>query len=58
MVAFPKMMITLAGVMLLAILIMASRRFFPAHADLAGAVGAAVGCGINVILQLGLWSKA
>jgi hypothetical protein len=58
MVAFPKIMITLAGVMLLAILTMAGRRFFPAHADLAGATGAAIGCGLNMMLQIGLWSKA
>lgn len=58
MVAFPRMMISLAGVMLLAILTMAGIQIFPAHAHLAGAIGAGIGCGINVMLQLGLWSKA
>jgi hypothetical protein len=57
MVQFPKMMITLAGVMLLAILTLAGIRFFPAHASLAGGIGAAIGCLINMVLQRGLWSK-
>jgi hypothetical protein len=57
MVAFPKMMITLAGVMLLVILTLAGIRFFPAHANFAGGIGAAFGCIINMVLQRGLWSR-
>ncbi len=57
MVVFPRMMITLAGLFLLAILILAGRNFFPAHARLAETIGAAIGITINTLLQIGLWSK-
>ncbi len=57
MVAFPRAMITIAGLFLLAILILAGRNFFPLHARAAEAVGAAIGVAINVVLQIGLWSK-
>ncbi len=57
MIAFPRMMITIAGLFLLAILILAGRNFFPAHIRLAETIGAAIGVGINVVLQIGLWSN-
>ena len=57
MVAFPRLMITAAGVAILTILILAGRDFFPHHARLAETVGAAIGVTINVLLQQALWSS-
>jgi hypothetical protein len=57
MTVFPRVMITIAGAMLLAILVLAARRFFPAHVRPAETVGAALGVAVNVVLQAGLWSK-
>ncbi len=57
MVVFPRMMITIAGLFVLAILVLAGRNFFPAHVRLAETVGAAIGIATNVMLQTALWSK-
>jgi hypothetical protein len=58
MVLFPRMMITIAGLSLLAILVLAGHALFPAHARLAETIGAAIGITINTMLQIGLWSPA
>jgi protein-S-isoprenylcysteine O-methyltransferase Ste14 len=55
MIIFPRIMITAAGVMLLVILTFAGVRLFPAHASLAGAIGAAIGCLLNSVIQFGLY---
>jgi hypothetical protein len=56
MVAFPRMMITIAGIALMIILALAAQRFFPGHARVAEAAGIAIGLAINIVLQIGLWS--
>jgi len=58
MVVFPRIMIAATGVLLVVILTFAGIRFFPAHASLAGGIGAAIGCAINLTVQFKLWSRS
>jgi glycosyltransferase involved in cell wall biosynthesis len=57
MVVFPRIMITVAGLMFLGILILAGIRLFPNNQDFGGGLGAIVGCSINAVLQFGLYRR-
>ncbi len=58
MVMFPRVMISVVGAALIAVLILAGRNVFPAHARMAETIGAALGVGVNLLLQRALWSNA
>jgi hypothetical protein len=57
MVLFPRLMITIVGAALIAVLILAGRDFFPAHARVSETIGATIGFAINLMLQFALWSS-
>jgi hypothetical protein len=54
-VAFPRIMIAASGLLGLVILTLAGIRLFPAHAHLAGGLGAVFGCAANVVVQYRLY---
>ncbi len=57
MVVFPRVMISVVGATLIAVLVLAGRNFFPAHARMAETIGAALGIAVNLLLQRALWSN-
>jgi hypothetical protein len=57
MMAFPRFMITVVGIAVLTILILAGRDAFPHHARMAEAIAAAIGVALNLGLQQLLWAR-
>jgi len=51
-------MMTVVGIAVLTILILAGRDAFPHHARMAEAIAAAIGVALNVGLQQLLWSNS
>ena len=51
-------MMTVVGITVLTILILAARDTFPHHARMAEAIAAAIGVALNVGLQQLLWARS